>query len=131
MYCDLARTFQVIFCTYSVFPHRDGYITQGSMRTQDGEQISDQINMIVVELSKLENLLKKPVSEMTSLEMWSVFLGHADDRKQRGLVNEIIDRKEVLGMAGAVLMAISKDEHERAKFMSRRKAETDRISRAC
>jgi hypothetical protein len=36
--------------------------------------------------------------------------------------------KEVLGMAGALLTAISKDEHERAKFMSRRKAETDRIS---
>jgi predicted transposase/invertase (TIGR01784 family) len=31
-------------------------------------------------------------------------------------------------MAGALLTAISKDEHERAKFMSRRKAETDRIS---
>jgi predicted transposase/invertase (TIGR01784 family) len=40
----------------------------------------------------------------------------------------VIERKEVLGMAGALLTEISKDEHERAKFMSRRKAETDRIS---
>ena len=31
-------------------------------------------------------------------------------------------------MAGAVLAAISKDEHERAKLRSRRMAETDRVS---
>jgi hypothetical protein len=31
-------------------------------------------------------------------------------------------------MAGKVLAAISKDEHERAKFMSRRKFETDMTS---
>jgi predicted transposase/invertase (TIGR01784 family) len=60
--------------------------------------------------------------------MWSVFLGHASDLKHRGLINEIIEKKEALGMAGEVLAAISKDEHERAKFMSRRKAETDRVS---
>jgi hypothetical protein len=36
--------------------------------------------------------------------------------------------KEVFDMAGAVLTAISKDEHERAKALSRRKAETDLIS---
>jgi predicted transposase/invertase (TIGR01784 family) len=34
----------------------------------------------------------------------------------------------VFDMAGAVLTAISKDEHERAKALSRRKAETDLIS---
>ena len=127
-YCDLARTYQVVFCTYTVFVHREGYITQCSMRTEDGEQISDQINMLIIELSKLGDVLKKSVDEMTSLEMWSAFLGYASDPNHRELINEIIDKKEVLGMASAVLTAISKDEHERAKFMSRRKAETDRIS---
>jgi len=84
--------------------------------------------MVIIELNKLEKILKKPVDTMTPLEMWSIFLGRADDPKHRGLVNEIIERKGVLGMAGAVLATISKDERERAKFMSRRKAETDRLS---
>ena len=33
-----------------------------------------------------------------------------------------------IGVAGTVLAAISKDEHEKAKFMSRRKFETDMTS---
>jgi predicted transposase/invertase (TIGR01784 family) len=111
-----------------VFPHRRDYITKIGLRTEDGELISDQINMIVIELSKLGEILKKPIDKMTSLDMWSVFLGHANNPDYRGIINEMIERKEVLGMAGAVLTAISKDEDERAKFLSRRKAETDRIS---
>jgi len=111
-----------------VFSHHKSYITQCSLRTPDGELISNQINMVIIELSKLESILEKPIDEMSSLDMWSIFIGLADDPRQRTLINSIIERKEVLGMASAVLTAISKDEHERAKFMSRRKAETDRIS---
>jgi predicted transposase/invertase (TIGR01784 family) len=98
------------------------------MRTPDGELISDQINFVIIELSKLEDTIAKPINDMTSLEMWSIFLGYADNPKHRERINEMIEKKEVLGMAGALLTAISKDEHERAKFMSRRKAETDRMS---
>ena len=82
-YYDLVRTYQVTFSMYTIFPHREDYIAKCSMRTEDGEQISDQINMALIELSKLEKVLKKPVNEMTSLEMWSVFFAHADDPKRR------------------------------------------------
>jgi len=127
-YYKLARTYQVTFSMHTIFPQREGFVTPINLRAPDGELISDQINMIIIELSKLDDVLNKPVEEMTPLEMWSVFLGRADDVEHRGLVNEILDKKEELGMAGAVLTAISKDEDERAKFRSRRKAETDRIS---
>jgi hypothetical protein len=53
-YYALARTYQVTFSTYTVLPHRKDYITQSGMRTPDGELISDQINMVIIELSKLE-----------------------------------------------------------------------------
>ena len=127
-YYNLVRTYQVTFSKHIVFPKHEGFITHCRMYAQDGELISDQINMIVIELCKLGNVLNKPVDQMTPLEMWSVFLGHADDFKHRKLINKIIERNEVLGMAGAVLTAISKDEDERARIISRRKAETDRIS---
>jgi len=127
-YFYLARTYQVTFSMYTIFSRREGFLTPVNLRAPDGELISDQINMIIIELSKLGEVLKKPVEEMTPLEMWSVFLGHADDPRKRELVNEILERKEALGMAGAILATISKDEDEKAKFRSRRKAETDRIS---
>ena len=84
--------------------------------------------MIIIELSKLEEVLEKSVDDMTSIEMWSAFLGYASDPSRRKLINKMIERKEALGMASTVLMNISKDDHERAKFRSRRKFETDLTS---
>jgi len=127
-YYELARTYQVTFSMYTVFPHRKDYITRSSMRTEDGEQISELINMVVVELNKMEDMFIVPVGEMSSLDMWSAFLGYADKPQQRGIINEMISKKEALGMASTILMSISKDDHERAKFRSRRKFETDMIS---
>ena len=127
-YADLAKTYQITFCMYDVFPGHKDYITPINMRAADGRLIGDQINMIVVELNKLDDIIKKPVDDMTALDMWSIFLGNSDNPKHRELINKMIDRREALDMAGSVLTAISKDEHERAKFMSRRKFETDQMS---
>jgi hypothetical protein len=84
--------------------------------------------MIVIELSKLDDVLKKPVEEMTSLEMWAIFFRYVQDVKYRELINRIIEQKEEVGMAAELLMDISKDQEERARFMSRRKFETDLTS---
>ena len=123
-YVDLARTYQITFSSHNIFKW-PAYVTEASLRTKKGILISDQINLIVIELSKLKDVLKKPVDEMTSLDMWSAFIGYASDPQQRKLINEVLDRKEAIGLAGTVLAEISKDEHERAKFLSRRKYETD------
>jgi predicted transposase/invertase (TIGR01784 family) len=126
-YADFVRTYQITFSAHDVFTGSE-YVTDASMRTKAGVQITDQINIIIIELSKLGDVLKKPVMEMTALEMWSAFLGYAADPGQRKMINEVLERKEAIGMAATVLVAISKDEHERAKFMSRRKFETDMTS---
>ena len=126
-YADFVRTYQITFSAHAVFKWPE-YVTEASLRTQNGIQISDQIHIIIVELNKLGDVLKKPVLEMTPLEMWSAFLGYAADPKQRKLINEVLESKEAIGMAAAVLAEISKDEHERAKFLSRRKFETDMTS---
>ena len=127
-YYDLVRTYQITFSMYTIFPGYTDYVTFASMRRSDGVLISDQINLVIIELSKLDAALKKPVEEMTSLEMWSIFLRYASDPQHRKLINEIITKKEALSVAAKVLTSISKDEHERAKFMSRRKFETDMYS---
>jgi len=126
-YIDFVKTYQITFSSHDVFKGL-GYVTEASMRTQDGVQITNQINMIIIELSKLGDVLSKPVEDMTPLEMWSAFLGYAADPEKRILINEVLERKEAIGMAATVLAAISKDEHERARYMSRRKFETDMTS---
>ena len=124
-YSELAASYQVTFCMYAVLPGRDGYINKANLRFNDGELLSEQINVVIIELSKLGDILKKSAAEMTSLEMWSVFLGCADNPNYREQINDIIERKEVFSMATEVLRGISKDDHERAKIRAQRKYETD------
>jgi len=126
-YHELARTYQITFCNYTIYPQREDYITRASMRAADGEQITDQISFILVELSKLDEILKKPVDKLTPLEMWSIFFKFAPDVKQRDVVNKVIAEKGEIAMAGALLMEISQDERERARARSRRMFETDKF----
>jgi predicted transposase/invertase (TIGR01784 family) len=98
------------------------------MRFEDGDLLSDQVNMVVVELSKLGDAVKRSVEDLTPLEQWSLFFRFAPDPKHRELINNVINQNKEIEMAAALLMEISQDEHERAKFRSRRKAETDLYS---
>jgi len=128
-YDKLARTYQVTFCTYTVFPHRTGYLNSFSLRhDEDNGLLTDAIHVVFVELSKLGKVMKKPVRDMTDLEKWAVFFRYASDAKHREALNKVIDSKEELPMAGSLLISISQDERERAVFRSRRMAETDRLS---
>lgn len=128
-YDKLARTYQVTFCTYTIFPHRTGYLNSFSLRhDEDNGLLTDAIHVVFVELSKLSEVMKKPVADMTDLEKWAVFFRYANDTKHRETVNRVIESKEALQMAGNLLMTISQDERERAVFRSRRMAETDRLS---
>ena len=112
-YDKLARTYQVTFCSYTVFPDRDEYVNSFSLRhDKDNELLSDAIHVVYVELSKLHEIMKKAVADMTDLEKWSIFFRYASDPTHRETVNE-------------VLMSISQDERERAVFRSRRMYQTD------
>lgn len=90
-----------------------------------GELLSDAISLTFVELSKLSEVVKKPVCDMTDLDKWSVFLQYAPDLEHREIVNKVIESEEVLQVAGNLLMSISQNERERAIFRSRRKFQTD------
>jgi predicted transposase/invertase (TIGR01784 family) len=125
-YDQLARSYQITFCKYTVFPHREDFINSYSLRHDiDNELLSDALKVIYVELSKLNEILKKPVDVMTDLEKWAVFLRYAESPDYRKVVNQVIESKEALNVAGEILMSISKDERERAIFRSRRMYQSD------
>jgi len=123
-YKNLVKTYQITFCTNNIF-EQEHYLTQASLRDKNGLQLSDQINMTIIELNKLGDILDKPTDDMTPLELWLIFLRYADDVKKRDLVNKILDKREEITMAANVLSSISQDEHMKAKRMSQRKWETD------
>jgi predicted transposase/invertase (TIGR01784 family) len=125
-YDELARSYQITFCGYTIFPTRKDFINSFSMRhDMDSELLSDAIHVMFVELSKLNEVLKKSVDEMTDLEKWAVFLRYAENPNYREVVNRVIESKEALNVAGELLMSISQDERERAIFRSRRMYQSD------
>ena len=125
-YDRLARSYQITFCAYTIFPNTPEYANSFSLRHDTtGELLTDAISLTFVELSKLEEVVKKPISDMTDLDKWSVFFQYAPDLKHRVLVNKVIESEEVLQVAGNLLMSISQNEQERAIYRSRRKFQTD------
>jgi len=127
-YSELVQTYQIVFCNYTVYPNKTDYITRGSFRDENGEQISDQVNIIIIELSKLDSLLKKPIDELTALDAWSLFFKYADEPRHRDFLNQIISEREAIAVATDVLLNISRDEDQRARYLTRRKNETDQAS---
>lgn len=128
-YDKLARTYQVTFCSYTVFAERGSYVNSFSMRhDEDNALLSDALHVVYVELSKLKEIAAKSVDDMTDLEKWSIFFRYASERNYRETVNKVIESKEALQMAGDILMNISQDERERAVFRSRRMYRTDEQS---
>jgi predicted transposase/invertase (TIGR01784 family) len=120
-YGELSRTFQVMFCNYTVFHNKPDFIHPYSMRLdKDNELLHNAVQGMFVELTKLDEVLKKPVEQMTNMEKFLVFLKYAGNPDYRDIVNKVIESREELAVAGEVLMGISKDERERAIFRSRR-----------
>lgn len=128
-YDRLAKSYQITFCSYTIFPEQRNYINSFSMRHDiTGELLLDAIHITFIELSKLDEVLKKSVSDMTALDKWSVFFQYAPDPQYRETVNKVIESEEVLAVAGELLMSISQNERERAIYRSRKKFQTDYAS---
>lgn len=118
-YNKLANTIQVTFCGNTIFPQHDKYYSSFALCDVKHDVVyPDSPVSIFVELSKLKELLGKPVETMTDLEKWLVFLGHAADLSYRDIVNQVIDSNEALGLAGNLLVNVSQDEEERAIFLN-------------
>ena len=125
-YDRLAKSYQITFCSYTIFPEQKNYVNSFSMRHDiTGELLLDAIHISFIELSKLDGVLKKPVCDMTTLDKWSVFFQYAPDLQYRETVNKVIESEEVLTVAGELLMSISQNERERAIYRSRKKFQTD------
>ena len=125
-YDSLIQTYQATFVSYTVFPNRPGFVNRFSLRHDlDNGLLTDAFHLVFVELSKLAEIIRKRPEEMTDLEKWSIFFRYADIQRYRDTVNEIIQSREAIQMAGDVLLSVSQDERERAIFRSRQMYQTD------
>jgi hypothetical protein len=101
-------------------------VEEFTYRNANGRQLSDITTAIFIDLTQVEEIVRKPVAEMTAIEQWVVFLAKANDPRCRDALNEILKRKEGISVAYEMLTSISTDANERARFHSRRMWQMDR-----
>jgi predicted transposase/invertase (TIGR01784 family) len=124
-YDKLLKSFQMTFCGFDVFQGHDRFVRRFRFRDEDGIEFSDAVGIIFVELTKLSDVLVKPVEKMTGEELWALFFAYASNPKHKDLLSKIMAVKEEIAMAVELLQKISKDEIERARYRSRRMFEMD------
>ncbi|MCL2805469.1 MAG: Rpn family recombination-promoting nuclease/putative transposase [Treponema sp.] len=127
-YHNLVRTYQITFTSHTVFRKKPDFFNRFSLRNEKGAELTDQINLIIIELSKLKNILAKPINQLTSFEKWLLFLRFAPTLELRSKINDIIREKKEIAMAATILQEISQNEDEKALFRSQKMAEMDNYS---
>jgi predicted transposase/invertase (TIGR01784 family) len=124
-YHNLQKTYQISLVNTSVvddpsFIHEFEYYD----RTRDISLHGHSL-IITVELSKLTDIVKKPIAEMSAVERWAVFFRYCLDGEKRDLINALMRHEEGITMASEALLTVSKDEITRARLLSEYKFEVD------
>jgi len=128
MYRDLKKHYLICILNFTLFPEEEVFFDEYMYRNSRGKVLTDDQNIIFVELSKIDDILEKPVDELNDIEMWSVFLRFASDKDKRDVINKILDREDGINMAAQILETISKDERERIYYEEQLLYEADRLA---
>ena len=78
-------------CHFTLYEKRMEYYDEYMYRNAKGEPLTDDLQIVFLELTKLESLLGKPVEELSHVDMWAIFLRYASDKNKRDILNKIIN----------------------------------------
>jgi predicted transposase/invertase (TIGR01784 family) len=81
--------------------------------------------ILSVELTKLQEIVKKPPAEMSRQERWAVYFGYYTDPEKQGLLREIEALEEGIQMAEAVMKGFTQTELENLRQLSIDMAQLD------
>jgi predicted transposase/invertase (TIGR01784 family) len=125
-YDDLQRAYQIaILGKERFFSDMDFFHSFEYYDPKRGMSLNGRTRIFTLELSKLEEIVKKPAREMSVQELWAVYFRYLTDNGMRKKINEIIEQEEGIAMASEVLLEISRDEVERARLNSEYKYQLD------
>jgi len=124
-YSNFARSYQIMLCNYKVFNRKQSLAERFTLKSKSGNELCDAITSIFIDLTKAKEIAKKPISEMTSLEMWIAFLALANNPGYSGVIDEITKKLEGIAVANSTLQNISQNQDERIQYYRRAKALQD------
>jgi len=129
-YKDLKQTYQIaILANIKFFTDDEYFHTFLYYDPIRRVSFKGRTKIITLELSKLDEIIEKPINDMTISERWAVFFEYLTAKDKRDIINKIVEQDEGIAMASQVLMSVSKDENERARLLSEYKYQMDMQSK--
>jgi predicted transposase/invertase (TIGR01784 family) len=124
-YADFVKSYHVTITNYRMYGEERGLVETFKLRNESGIVLTESVVCVFVDLTLAAKAAKKQVEEMSGTEMWAVFLAKAGKPQYASVIKQILERREGIKVAEAMLRDISQDEYERARFHSRKMAMRD------
>lgn len=102
-------------------------VSRYSMRTKDGRELANILNVVFIELPKTAGL-ENSIETNTALENWAIFLKDADNPEKRNLIKLLSDKEEGLMQAQKSLSSISENRDIWIAQYRQELAERDKLS---
>ncbi len=102
-------------------------VSRFAMRTKDGRELANALNVIFVELPKALRL-EGSLDSNTDLENWAIFLKDADNPEKKDIIDRLTSKEEGLMQAQKSLSSISNNRDLWIAQFRQDVYETDRIS---
>jgi predicted transposase/invertase (TIGR01784 family) len=128
-YDKLQKCYLICITNFNIIKETTDYIKDYRYRDRQGNDLTDGQTIVFLDLSKIEDVLKKPVDTMTNVEKWAVFFKYVSDDSKRDILNKILEGEEGIRMATNILLEVSKDEEARAYYESELRFQLDQSSR--
>jgi len=126
-YKTLKKAYQIaILAKLQFFPDDEFFHCFEYYDKLRGVSLNGRTKIITVELTKLDKIIEKPVTELSVQERWALYFEYLTDTKYRDIINDIIKHEEGITMATKALMRITRSDREWAYRESKLKYELDR-----
>ena len=80
------------------------------MKSKNGQTLAEHLNVIFLDLLEIKKLVGTPVSELTPVQKWGLFLSYADDEKQVAYINKIAESEKGIMEAERIVGRMSEED---------------------
>lgn len=81
-----------------------------TMKSKNRQTLAEHLNVIFLDLLEIKKLVGTPVSELTPVQKWGLFLSYADDEKQVAYINKIAESEKGIMEAERIVGRMSEED---------------------
>ncbi len=81
-----------------------------TMKNHKGCELAGYLNVIFIDLLEIKKLIGRPVSELTPIQKWGLFLSYADDETQTNYIKKIAESEKGIMDADRIVGRMSEEK---------------------